>query len=259
MFSPISQRGLLHANSQWCLPTAQGIPPDHDRVQTFLLHVEGIFQQVPSNVARTTDGLLSEFARVWQDHGCDQARFLQRCVNACLDCAGEPLPRRGGNRGGKGGEGEEPEGPEVVGSPCYITTAKTVMNLKKQLSRELTEEKLLHYMCEWCHEPKMIEASCCYESPAPQVERSTLANCFLRIPHCLKGSIPMDVLAQVQKFYAQTFWGNIAMWASGASPGKKRTQCNCSATIYWPVQRGDWAVPLFFASAGHVCPQFLLF
>ena len=44
--------------------------------------------------------------------------------------AGEPLPRRGGNRGGKGGEGEEPEGPEVVGSPWYITTAKTVMNLK---------------------------------------------------------------------------------------------------------------------------------
>ena len=49
-----------------------------------------------------------------------------------------------------------------------------------------------------------VEASTC------QVPRSDIKDVYVRIPHCLKGSVPLDVLERVRKFYRQTFWCNIA-------------------------------------------------
>ena len=43
-----------------------------------------------------------------------------------------------------------------------------------------------------------------------QVARSAVKDVYVRIPHCLKGSVPADVLERVRKFYRQTFWSNIS-------------------------------------------------
>ena len=201
----------------------RGIPPDHDRVQAFLLHVEGVFRLMPKSTPRTGQGFLDAVSTMWQEHNGDLATFICACVDACLCFEGDP-PRRGRQAGladaGVGADGQ----PEVgeVAAPAQSTwnasMAKTIMAVKKQLSVELTQDKLLHYMCEWCDGPKEPEAAVCYEDcavtyqdeflPAVQVSREQLEHCYLRIPHCIKGTVPQDVRQRLFKFYSQTFWGN---------------------------------------------------
>ena len=73
--------------------------------------------------------------------------------------------------------------------------------------------------------PENTSSSCFYEGcaiayeeempPARQVPRGSLENCYLRIPHAIKGSVPADVVDRVQKFYKQTFWGNLQVFKCG--------------------------------------------
>ena len=94
-----------------------------------------------------------------------------------------------------------------------------VLQLKVRLARELTEDKLLHYMVEWCETPKKSAPACCFEDccveyrndgVARQVARADIADVYVRIPHQLKGTVHPDILERVQKFYRQTFWCNVA-------------------------------------------------
>ena len=205
----------------------RGIPPDHDRVQSFLLHVEGLFRLMPKTTARTREGFLEAIVNIWEDHGRSLDQLIPACVDACLRFEGEPQQRRGRQQPGDlGVEGVAVEGDGAGQAQTWnASTAKTIMAVKKQLSMELTQDKLLHYMSEWCDTPKQPEAGVCYEDcavtyedailPAVQVERERLQNCYLRIPHCLKGTVPVDVVARLQKFYAQTFWGNLPAFRCG--------------------------------------------
>ena len=202
----------------------RGVPPDHDRVQTFLLHVEGIFRQLPGDTRRTTEGLLQGVRNMWADVGKDILLFLDQCVDACLRFQGDRAPIRGRRQGQQ--DQEEHQEVDAPDNAWNALTAKTILSVKKQLAMELTQDKLLHYMSEWCDTPKTPEAAVCYEDcaiayreeempPARQVPRGSLEHCYLRIPHAIKGSVPADVVERVQKFYKQTFWGNLEVFKCG--------------------------------------------
>ena len=199
----------------------QGVPPDHDRVQQFLLHVEGVFRLMPIRCERTTEALLGAVAQMWAAAERDESTFLSNAVNACLTFRSDV--RRGGRREGEAQEADE--APQLEGMPWIAATAKTIMAVKKQLSYELTQDKLLHYMSEWCDMPKLVEGACCYEDcavqydfedvAARQVLRERLENCYLRIPHCIKGTVPQPIQERLRLFYSRTFWGNIQVFKCG--------------------------------------------
>ena len=176
----------------------RGIPPDHDRVQQFLMHVEGVFRRMSSDTHRTAQELMGALSAMWVEDTQDFSIFAEHCLSACLDFKGEAPRGRRPRKGGKGEREEAEDGEDdgvLPGGPWNIVAAKTVMIVKKLLSREITEDKLLNYMSEWCETKKLPEASCCYDDcaieydnkhhPAQQVFRDLLENCYLRIPHCL--------------------------------------------------------------------------
>lgn len=200
----------------------RGVPPDHDRVQTFLMHVEGMFRRLPSKTPRNLQGILTAIEALFAQT-TDEAAFLEQCADACLNFEGESGPARRFDRQNVG-EGEMREDPEPP-VRWNVGTAKNIMVVKKQLAKEMTEEKLLHFMSEWCETPHEPQASCCYDDcaiqyddellPAHQVDRRTLENCYLRIPHCIKGAVPQAIVDRLHKFYAQTFWGNLQVFKCG--------------------------------------------
>lgn len=205
----------------------RGIPPDHDRVQAFLMHVEGIFRLMPRNTARSTEGFLRAIKVMWEKAD-GLAPFVTSCVDACLRFEGDSGPRRGAADGGGGGlpgHDDEDVGPAPPQNAWNASTAKTIMAVKKQLSIELTQDKLLHYMSEWCEMPKKLTAAVCYEDcaityedpslPAVQVSRAALENCYLRIPHCIKGTVPQATVERLQQFYFRTFWSNLDVFRCG--------------------------------------------
>ena len=229
----------------------RGVPPDHDRVQAFLLHVEGVFRLMPRTTPRTTTGFLEAVSKMWEDHGRDLKPFVGACIDACLSFEGD-VARRGraavppADREFDGGDGQEPD----LGQPqstWNASTAKTIMAVKKHLSMELTQDKLLHYMSEWCDGPKQPEAAVCYDDcaityedellPAVQVRREKLQNCYLRIPHCIKGTVPGDVWTRLKKFYTQSFWGNV-------------TAFRCCQAAQALAKRGLNVVRLFIGLSG---------
>eukprot|EP00435_Cladocopium_sp_Y103_P030280 s3264_g7.t1 len=206
----------------------RGIPPDHGRVQSFLMHVEGIFRLMPNSTPRSAESFCDAVKTMWQDRACDLDAFLGACVDACLAFEGDGTGRRGRQPQGfaEGGMfGEDPgegDAPVPAQSTWTASMAKTIMAVKKQISVELTQDKLLHYMSEWCDAPKTLEAAVCYDDcaityedellPAVQVPRERLENCYLRIPHCIKQTVPPDAMERLKRFYAQTFWGNIEVF-----------------------------------------------
>ena len=185
----------------------RGVPPDHARVQTFLLHVEGTFKRMRRTVERDARPLLEEIGYMFATDNHDETTFLEKCIDACLTSQAQGRRRR-----------DDEEGDDAL-LPWNSVAAKTVIAVKRRLSREVTEEKLLHYMTEWCDTPCTRQPSCCYDDcavaydhgrePALQVKRDELKNCYLRIPHCIKGVVPEHVVQRLHKFYRQTFWGNI--------------------------------------------------
>lgn len=114
---------------------------------------------------------------------------------------------------------------QLEGMPWNAAAAKTIMAVKKQLSYELTQDKLLHYMSEWCGTPKLVQGACCYEDcavendiedvAAKQALRERLENCYLRIPHCIKGTVPESIQERLRLFYSRTSWGNINVFKCG--------------------------------------------
>ena len=126
----------------------RGVPPDHDRVQTFLLHVEGIFRQLPGDTRRTTEGLLQGVMKMWADVGKDILLFLDQCVDACLRFPGDRTQMRGRRQGQQ--DQEEHQEVDAPENAWNALAAKTILSVKKQLAMELTQDKLLHYMSEWC-------------------------------------------------------------------------------------------------------------
>lgn len=202
----------------------RGVPPDHDRVQAFLLHVEGVFRLMPKDTSRTATAFLDAVVQIWKDHQCDLKVFLPACVDACLRFEGDSSARRG-RQGQQNPAEEDGEQQQPQTGTWNAAVAKTIMAVKKQLSIELTQDKLLHYMSEWCDAPRTPEAAVCYDDcavsyedaflPAVQIKREELQNCYVRIPHCIKGTVPPAVVERLQKFYSQTFWGNIDVFRCG--------------------------------------------
>ena len=43
-----------------------------------------------------------------------------------------------------------------------------------------------------------------------QVRRADTKNCYVRIPHNLKGEVADHVVERLSKFYRETFWSNVA-------------------------------------------------
>ena len=134
----------------------RGVPPDHSRVQTYLLHLEGIFRLLPTPCVRREAELLQAVSRMWQDADRDEGAFLDVCLNAALNAA-EPS-RRGGFRERDGEDGGDAADPSI---PWPLVTAKAILVVKRQLTREITEDKLLHYMSEWCDTTKNREQPSC--------------------------------------------------------------------------------------------------
>lgn len=204
----------------------RGIPPDHDRVQAYLMHVEGLFRLMSKATQRTTEHLLDAVKKMWSAHEENMSSLLEACVDACLTFEGDPVPRRGRHQEQEREQADEGAPEEDRANPTQRSwnshTAKTIMIVKKQISQELTQDKLLHYMSEWCDTPKSPEPAVCYEdcairyddglSPAVQVSREQLQNCYLRVPHCIKSTVSPDVVLRLLKFYSQTFWGNVEVF-----------------------------------------------
>ena len=65
------------------------VPPDHSRVQSFPLHLEGIFRLLPAPCVRRETELLQEVEQMWQDTDRDEAAFLDRFPGSLLECCVE--------------------------------------------------------------------------------------------------------------------------------------------------------------------------
>lgn len=124
----------------------RGIPPDHDRVQAFLMHIEGIFRLMPNSTDRSPEGFLEAIKNLWAAHNEGLEAFLRACVDACLSFEGDPPTRRGRQQDQDGAEGREDAEPAPTKGNWKSSMAKTIMAVKKQLSLELTQDKLLHFM-----------------------------------------------------------------------------------------------------------------
>ena len=194
----------------------RGVPADSGRVTNFLLQLEGLFRRLPEDLPREPEQLLEAIRGQWEAAGEDEAALAQRCLRAALSNVGESLLRQ---RGG----GEELNDVDSDVKHWRYHAARVVLQLKVRLARELTEDKLLHYMVEWCETPKKSAPACCFEDccieygndgdgVAHQVARAEIANVYVRIPHQLKGTVPEAIAERLQKFYRQTFWCNIKVF-----------------------------------------------
>ncbi|CAJ1459066.1 unnamed protein product, partial [Effrenium voratum] len=187
---------LLHHSGAW--QQYKGVPPDCGLVQEFLMQLEGIFRRMPRTVARSPEDITKTIFEMWNSDNSEDKDFLERCVDACL---GADVSRR---RGHAGQDEEEENGNASKAWPLDV--AKVLVQIKRDLSRELQHEKLFNYMIEWCDTSKEPDG------PAVQVTRAELENCYLRVPHCIKGTIPTYIMQRLQKFYQETFWGNLEVF-----------------------------------------------
>lgn len=133
----------------------KGVPPDTSRISDFLLQLEGLFRRLPEDTPRDAVQLLQAIHSEWQRAGEDDEVFGRRCVKAAVSSVGENLLKQ------RGGE----DAPDVDSDlhNWRFHTARVVLRLKVRLARELTEEKLLHYMVEWCESIKRMAPACCFE------------------------------------------------------------------------------------------------
>lgn len=133
----------------------KGVPPDTSRISDFLLQLEGLFRRLPEDTPRDAVQLLQAIHSEWQRAGEDDEVFGRRCVKAAVSSVGENLLKQ------RGGE----DAPDVDSDlhNWRFHTARAVLQLKVRLARELTEEKLLHYMVEWCESIKRMAPACCFE------------------------------------------------------------------------------------------------
>ena len=132
----------------------KGVPPDSSRISSLLLELEGMFRRFPEDSPRDHERLLQVINQQWQEAGENEELLKTRCIKAAVSNVGESLVKQ------RGGDDADMDG-DVKNWRVYA--ARVVLQLKVRLARELTEEKLLHYMVEWCETPKRTASACCFE------------------------------------------------------------------------------------------------
>ena len=132
----------------------KGVPPDSSRISSLLLELEGMFRRFPEDSPRDHERLLQVINQQWQEAGENEELLKTRCIKAAVSTVGESLVKQ------RGGDDADMDG-DVKNWRVYA--ARVVLQLKVRLARELTEEKLLHYMVEWCETPKRTASACCFE------------------------------------------------------------------------------------------------
>ena len=247
----------------------RGVPPDHDRVQTFLLHVEGIFRQLPGDTRRTTEGLLQGVMKMWADAGKDILLFLHQCVDACLRFQGDRTQMRGKRQGQQHQEElQEVDAPE---NAWNALAAKTILSVKKQLAMELRQDKLLHYMTEWCETPKTLQAAVFMKTaPLPTMKK----RCH-QLGRCLGGHYRELLPAHTscyQRLCASRCCGpctkilqtnilvessSFQMRSSCASTGQERVERG--KIVHRSVKWRRWTIFVLNAPSCHVRPQLCFF
>ena len=140
---------MLHAAQLWRVPKIQR------GASRFQPGLEGLFRRLPEGLARDPGALLEAIRQQWEDAGEDNATLMRRCVKSAVSNVGENLLK------GRGGD----EGLDVDADVqnWRFHAARVVLQLKVRLARELTEDKLRHYMVEWCETPKKAAPICCCE------------------------------------------------------------------------------------------------
>ncbi|CAL1137736.1 unnamed protein product [Cladocopium goreaui] len=190
----------------------KGVPPDSSRISSLLLELEGMFRRFPEDSPRDHERLLQVINQQWQEAGENEELLKTRCIKAAVSNVGESLVKQ------RGGDDADMDG-DVKNWRVYA--ARVVLQLKVRLARELTEEKLLHYMVEWCETPKRTASACCFEhccveycdeGVARQVARANIKDVYTFIPHKLKGVVQPDIVERLQKFYRQMFWCNLPIF-----------------------------------------------
>eukprot|EP00438_Fugacium_kawagutii_P003693 Skav206833 [mRNA] locus=scaffold3672:167985:175192:- [translate_table: standard] len=134
----------------------KGVPADSSRLHEFLLQLEGIFRKMPEDVKRDEIDLLDAIHALWADAGKNDDEFGKKCVRAAVSNVGENCLR-------KKQQDEDEASLDSDPRNWRFHAARVVWQLKMRLSRELTEEKLLHYMIEWCETAKLAMQACCFE------------------------------------------------------------------------------------------------
>ena len=222
----------------------KGIPPEATcaRVHSFLLILEGMFRLLPPQTQRQENAVLEKMHEALLAEVSEESFFVKaRQAAAASHCTDS---RKRKNRH-QPAEHEFADVADMSDSdPWPLQTARTIMSLKSSLIQEITQQnnsRLFSYMIEWCDSARNSQAGCCYEdavvlypekSGCFNIQRHLAENLYLRIPHCIFGKVPPDVLEKVQKFYAQTFWGNEPVF-------------RCCQAAQALAKRGDNVVRLF--------------
>ena len=133
----------------------KGVPPDTSRISDFLLQLEGLFRRLPEDVPRDPQQLLQAIDHEWRGAGENDESLSRKCIKAAVSNVGESLLKQRG--------GEDAPDLDADVHNWRFHAARTVLQLKVRLARELTEEKLLHYMVEWCETSKQAAPACCFE------------------------------------------------------------------------------------------------
>ena len=86
--------------------------------------------------------------------------------------------------------------------------------------------------------------------------RGSMLNCYLRVPHCLKTTVPVHIVDRLQKFYEQTFWGNLQVFRCGqAAQALAKRGCNV-VRVFIGLSRGGVGQSLYSthlrAMYGHI-------
>lgn len=107
--------------------------------------------------------------------------FLASCRCAAVNNAGDSLIKNkqahAAPQADEGDAAREGEG-EVPVNHWNIYSARMIISFKRNIIREMAEEKLISYMIEYCEQPMIQVSGCCYNdccviypdgSPAQQV------------------------------------------------------------------------------------------
>ncbi|CAE7603156.1 unnamed protein product [Symbiodinium natans] len=181
----------------------------------YVLHASGAFQHY-KGTRRVEQEVLQAVSLLLEGSDCEQA-LLERCRIAAANNQGDALlkSRRASQQADE--QDEVPAG-EVPANHWHIYCARMIIALKRNIIRDLSDEKLISYMVEFCERPMSHVPGCCYndycvEYPnngsARQVERSSIRDIYTHIPHSIKKFVPDHVMTRLTKFYRQTFWSNV--------------------------------------------------
>ena len=128
-----------------------------NHVSDCIISAPGLFRRLPANTERADSQVLAAVESLLQSDGSERV-FLELCQNACVCNKGDSLLKMQQHQ-----EDDECHPGEASVRNWHIHSARTVMQLKKSIIRELAEEKLITCMIEWCDSPMVREFGCCYD------------------------------------------------------------------------------------------------